>query len=291
VYLEFFAQSKDDGRKLKSILKNEFDMSSSLISRVKLCEDGILLNGKRAFTNAVIHSGDRVAVRIDDIDPPQDIQPIAAPVDVVFEDDYLLVINKPAGMAVHPGALSEDECTVANAVAHHLGKPFVFHPVNRLDRGTTGLMVVAKSAYIHEKLKAAIHTGDFFREYRAVAVGAPEKQSGEITLPIGRAEDSAIKRVISADGDEAKTVYEVLSQKDGCSFLRLLPLTGRTHQLRVHMSAIGHPLVGDWLYGKEERDIIARPALHSFYLSLTHPITGEKLKLFAPIPEDMQKLI
>ena len=291
MYLNFKAESKDEGRKIKSILKNNFGMSSSLISKVKLCEDGILLNGERAFTNAVVHGGDSVAVRIDDTDPPQNIVPIDVPLDVVFEDEFLLVINKPAGMAVHAGALSADECTVANAVANHLGKPFVFHPVNRLDRGTTGLMVVAKSAYIHEKLKAAIHTGDFFREYRAVAKGIPEKQSGEITLPIGRADGSAIKRTVCEDGDEARTVYEVLSQKDGNSFLRLLPLTGRTHQLRVHMSAIGHPLVGDWLYGKEERDVIARPALHSYYLSLTHPITLEKKELFAPIPDDMRKLI
>lgn len=289
--MEYVVKSKDDGRKIKSVLRNELNMSSSLVSRVKLCEDGILLNGSRAFTNAVLQEGDILSVKIEDIEQEQQIKPVAYPLNILFEDEFLFVINKPAGMAVHPGALSEDECTVANAAAYHLGKPFVFHPANRLDRGTTGIMTIAKSAYIHELLKKELHTGHFFREYRAVAVGIPEPEKGEIDLPIGRSPDSAIKRCIDQSGDPAKTSYEVLSQKNGYSFLKLLPQTGRTHQLRVHMAAMGTPLVGDWLYGTEDREVISRPALHSFFMSLQHPVTKKQLELYAELPEDMRKLI
>ena len=289
--IEYVAGEKDAGRQMKSILRRELGLSSSLISRVKLLGDGILLNGVRAYTNARIAPGDRISVKIADEPPETPVRGVDHPLDILFEDEYLIVIDKQAGMAVHPGALSADECTVANALAHHLGESFVFHPVNRLDRGTTGLMAVAKSAYVHELLKRALHTEGFFREYRAVTVGVPEPASGVIELPIGRAEGSAIKREIRSDGDSAKTLYETLSKRDGRAFVRLLPVTGRTHQLRVHMAAIGCPLAGDWLYGVEDRSLIARPALHSYLLRLAHPITGETLELKAPLPEDMRRLI
>ena len=287
----YVAGEKDAGRELKSVLRRELAMSESLISRVKLLGDGILLNGTRAHTNARIAPGDVISVKIADEPPDEPLRAAAYPLDIVFEDDYLLILDKPAGMAVHPGALSRDECTVANALAYHIGGSFVFHPVNRLDRGTTGLMAVAKNAYVHELLKRALHSERFYREYRAVADGTPQPERGTLELPVGRAGGSAIKREVREDGEAARTYYETLSQRDGRAFLRLIPFTGRTHQLRVHMAALGCPLAGDWLYGVEDRELIALPALHSYLLRLAHPVTGESLELTAPLPEDMRRLI
>ncbi len=292
--LNYVARGCDAGRRIKHVLRGELMLSSSLVARIKLLPDGILLNGERAFTSAVLSPGDILSVRITDEPSNARIRAVEHPLDIVYEDECILVIDKPAGMAVHPGALAQDSCTVANVLAYRLGEAFTFHPVNRLDRGTTGLMVVAKSAYIHERLKRTLHAAGenaFYREYRAVVTGVPQPGSGTVELPIGRAGDSAIKRCIDKDGDSAITFYEVLSQRNGLALVRLLPFTGRTHQLRVHMAALGHPLAGDWLYGVEDRSLISRPALHSYKLRLTHPITGEPLELISPLPEDMLRLI
>ena len=152
-------------------------------------------------------------------------------------------------------------------------------------------MVVAKSGYVHDRLRRTLHSDGFCREYRAICVGCPAPPSGTIDAPIGRDETSAIRRVVRPDGQYAVSHYEVLSSRNGLSFVKLLPETGRTHQLRVHMASIGHPLAGDWLYGTEDPGLILRPALHSYTLTMTHPVTGELLHFTAPIPADMQALI
>ena len=163
--------------------------------------------------------------------------------------------------------------------------------MNRLDKGTTGLMVVAKSGYIHDRLRYALHTEKFYREYRAVCLGRPEPASGTIDAPIGRRPDSVVGRCVRSDGARAVTHYQVLGTENGLSLLRLRPETGRTHQLRVHMASVGCPLAGDWLYGREDPDLIPRPALHAFALELDHPVTGARLSLTAPIPADMARLV
>ena len=180
---------------------------------------------------------------------------------------------------------------MAGALAWQRGTDFVFHPVNRLDKGTTGLMVIAKSGYIHDRLRYALHTEKFYREYRAVCVGCPEPVSGTIDAPIGRDPNSVVGRCVRPDGARAVTHYEVLGTEHGLSLLRLRPETGRTHQLRVHMASIGCPLAGDWLYGREDPDLIPRPALHAYALELDHPVTGKHLSLTAPIPSDMARLV
>ena len=153
-------------------------------------------------------------------------------------------------------------------------------------------MVIAKSGYVHDLLRRTLHTGDFYREYRALCVGCPQPLSGTIDAPIGRDETSLVRRCVRPDGVAAVSHYEVLSvQKNGLSLLKLLPETGRTHQLRLHMAHIGCPLAGDWLYGTEDHDLIARPALHSAYLSFRHPISGEMLNFSLPLPEDMARLL
>ncbi|MBR2894784.1 MAG: RluA family pseudouridine synthase [Oscillospiraceae bacterium] len=280
------------GRCVRSLLKNELGLSTTCINRLKRTEHGLICNGQRVFTNAVVSTGDVLTVEIDAASrPTEKISPIEMPLDIVFEDEHLLVINKSAPLAVIPSSFAPDEPTLANALAHYLGSGFTYHPVNRLDRGTTGLMVVAKNGLIHDRLRRALHTGAFFRRYLAVCLGAPTPAAGEITLPIGRKEGSAIARCISEDGQAAHSSYRTLEQTDRFSLVELTPHTGRTHQLRVHMAAISHPLVGDWLYGTEDHSLISRPALHAAELSVQHPITAATIALTAPLPADMKRLL
>ena len=281
----------ESGRTVRSLLKNELSLSSTCINRLKRVEQGITVNGQRAFTSAVLSAGDILTVELNAAERPTAIVPIDMPLDIVFEDEHLLIINKSAPLSVIPSSLAPGEPTLANALAHYLGADFTFHPVNRLDRGTTGLMTVAKSSFIHDHLQKNLHSGSFFRRYLAVCEGFPDPPEGEITFSIARREGSAIARCVSPNGQSAHSVYRTLERTAHFSLMELTPYTGRTHQLRVHMAAIGHPLVGDWLYGTENHALIARPALHSAFLSVHHPVTGELIERSAPLPADMKRLL
>lgn len=290
-HLTLTVSPDQSGRCVRLLLKNELHLSSSCIGRLKRTERGILVNGQRAFTNAVLSAGDVLTVDLSAAERPTDITPVDIPLDIVFEDEHLLIINKSAPLAVIPSSLAPDEPTLANALAHYFGADFTFHPVNRLDRSTTGLMIVAKSSFIHDRLQRVLHSGAFTRRYLAVCEGFPDPAEGEITLPIARKEGSAIARCVSPDGQSAHSTYRTLSRTARFSLMELTPHTGRTHQLRVHMAAIAHPLVGDWLYGTEDHTLIARPALHAAYLSVHHPVTGELIEHTAPLPADMKRLL
>ena len=279
------------GRTVRSLLRYELGMSTALLNHLKRREDGILLNGSPVFTSAVVSAGDRLRVDLRDDAPEVPIQPIPMALDIRYEDEFLLVVNKPALLAVHASSFSPGEPTLANALAYYLGPSLVFHPVNRLDRGTTGLMVVAKNRFAHNAMRRLLHIDDFSREYRGICIGVPSPAAGVIDLPIGRAECSPIKRCVRADGAPAVSVYEALETVGGLTLLRLLPKTGRTHQLRLHMAAIGHPLAGDWLYGTEDRRLIARPALHAWGLTFRHPVTGKLLSFQAELPADLAQLL
>ena len=279
------------GRTVRSLLRYELGMSTALLNHLKRREDGILLNGSPVFTSAVVSAGDRLRVDLRDDAPEVPIQPIPMALDIRYEDEFLLVVNKPAPLAVHASSFSPGEPTLANALAYYLGPSLVFHPVNRLDRGTTGLMVVAKNRFAHNAMRRLLHTDDFSREYRGICIGVPSPAAGVIDLPIGRAEGSPIKRCVRPDGAPAVSVYETLETAGGLTLLRLLPKTGRTHQLRLHMAAIGHPLAGDWLYGTEDRCLIARPALHAWGLTFRHPVTGKLLSFQAELPADLAQLL
>ncbi len=290
--VEYRVPSGEEGRCVRSILKGKLHFSSHAISRLTRTENGILVNGLPARTTAVLSSGDVVSAEAGDVGQPRERSvPGNWPLPVVWEDDYLLIVNKPAGMTAHVSNFLPDTPTVAGALAYTRGTDFIFHPVNRLDKGTTGLMAVAKSGHVHDLLRRVLHTDSFYREYRGICIGCPSPPSGVIDLPIGRDESSAIARMVRPDGAAAESRYEVLQCSGNLTLLRLIPKTGRTHQLRVHMAAVGCPLAGDWLYGTEAPELIARPALHSWKLSLTHPITGEPLYFTAPLPEDMLRLI
>lgn len=289
--LTLTVSSEQSGRTVLSLLRRELGLSTGCVNRLKRVEAGLTCNGLRVFTNAVLQAGDILSVDLNAGETPTQIPPVPMDLDIVFEDEHLLVVNKSAPLAVIPSSLVPTEPTLAAGLMAYLGPSAAIHPVNRLDRGTTGLMAVAKSGYIHDQLRRRLHSGDFFRSYLAICVGTPEPPQGTIALPIGRAPGSAIRRQIDPAGQSARTDYRLLRVRSGLSLVALTPLTGRTHQIRVHMAAIGCPLAGDWLYGTEDRGLIPRPALHAVRLAFTHPVTGEHLSFTAPLPGDMKLLL
>lgn len=288
--ISIFITAELAGRRVESLLRYELGMSGSYVSRLKRRTQGILLNGRKAYTTAIVSEGDVLTAEIGD---PQDYlraTPMKAELCIPWQDEYIAIIDKAAGMAVHQSTRDPNELTLENAFAANFPIGENFHPVSRLERGTTGLMTVAKSGYVHERLKRIMHTDLFRREYLGIAVGHVVPEEGQISLPIGMVEGSGYKRAIREDGVYALTEYKTLGRYGEYTLLKLIPHTGRTHQLRLHMASIGHPLAGDWLYG-ERREDIDRPALHSSELWLTHPLSNEKIHLVSPMPEDMMSLI
>ena len=289
--LRYTVPPEEAGSKVRVILRGRLHISYGLLQSLKWRPGAILLNGAPCTVARTVAAGDILCVDVADAAAAGGhILPVDFPLDILWEDEDLLILNKPAGITVHGAALTEETVTVAGAVAHYLGGG-AFHPVNRLDKGVTGIMVVAKNAHAHDLTMRLLHTDGFRREYRGICEGVPVPAAGRIDLPIGREPGSAVKRCIDPRGREAHTEYEVLQAARGRALLRLRPLTGRTHQLRLHCAALGHPLTGDWLYGTEDKTLITRPALHSCELWLRHPLTGELLHLTAPLPEDMQALL
>lgn len=283
---------EEEGRMVKGILRGSLQLSYTLLKSLKWRENAILLNGQSVHVNAIVHAGDVVSVALSERTPREDLycENTAAP-NIVYEDEDLLVLNKPAGVAMHPKADDAAAPSLAVMLTGYLGEGSVPHFVSRLDKGTSGLLIVAKSGYVHDRLRRALHSSELRREYRAVAVGQVTPPRGVIDAPIGRADGSIIRRCVREDGLVSRTEYEVLQTTERFTLLRLRPETGRTHQLRVHMAYLGHPLAGDWLYGTEDKNLIARPALHSYELWFTQPITGQELHFTAPIPQDMQRLL
>ena len=288
--LELEVTQSLDGCTVKNLLKRELGLSTTLINRLKRTPSGLTVNGQRAFTNAVLHTGDHLLVDLNSAEQATKIEPLALPLDILYEDECLLVVNKSAPLACIPSSLSPGEPTLAAGLLHYLGPGASVHLVNRLDRGTSGVLVAAKNAHVHELLRRQLHTGAFQRIYLAVCIGAPHPMSGCIDLPINRAPGSAIQRMVDSAGKPAVTNYRTLRCSGGFSLVELTPQTGRTHQLRVHMAAIGCPLAGDWLYGTEDKTLIARPALHAARLVLTHPLKHTALTLEVELPTDIRKL-
>lgn len=283
---------EEEGCMVKGILRGSLQISYTLLKSLKWRENAILLNGQSVHVNAIVHAGDVVSVALSERTPREDLycENTSAP-DIVYEDEDLLVLNKPAGVAMHPKADDAAAPSLAAMLTGYLGEGSVPHFVSRLDKGTSGLLIAAKSGYVHDRLRRALHSSELRREYRAVAVGQVTPPRGVIDAPIGRADGSIIRRCVREDGLVSRTEYEVLQTTERFTLLRLRPETGRTHQLRVHMAYLGHPLAGDWLYGTEDKNLIARPALHSYELWFTQPITGQELHFTAPIPQDMQRLL
>lgn len=273
------------GRTVESILRKELAMAAGQVSSAKFRPDGILLNGVRVRVTERAEAGDVLSVDISDRGENA-AAPLDLPVDIVWEDAYLAVLDKPPGVEMY----GKNTPNLAGILSNMWGKDIEFHPVNRLDVGTSGLMVAAKDGYTHDRLRRLLHTDAFIREYLAVAEGSVAPARGTVELPISRGPVEGTRRAVDPDGLPSRTDYEVLSVSRGRSLLRLRLHTGRTHQIRVHLSALGHPLVGDVMYGAADL-ALARPALHSHRIRLTHPLTGEALDLAVPLPENVRGLV
>ncbi|MBP1736971.1 MAG: Ribosomal large subunit pseudouridine synthase [Oscillospiraceae bacterium] len=279
------------GRTTLELLRRELGLSSGVVKRAKLLPDGILLDHAPVFTNVRPQTGQLLSIRLDDGQHGH-IPPVEGPLDIAHEDEDILILNKPAGIPVHPSQGHHGD-TLGNFLAAYFknrGIPFVFRPVNRLDLGTSGVMVVAKHAHAQEVLKRQLHTHAFRRHYLAVCDHCPPSLSGMVDAPIGRADASVLKREIRPDGAPSRTHYRVVRTMGTRCLVELELETGRTHQIRVHMAFLGCPLTGDFLYGTEQPGVIGRTALHSARLSLFHPITGEAIYKAAPLPFDMARL-
>lgn len=270
-------------REIKYILKNHFGFSSRLITALKE-GDGITLCGKKEFVNKSVATGDILKITLPD-KPSENIVPQNIPLDILYEDEDLLVINKPPKMPTHP-SVYHNENTIANAVIYYFRNiPFTFRAPSRLDRDTSGVLIIAKNAFSADGIAKQIKNGTFCKEYAAICVGVPSPKSGTITAPIKREKEGIIKRIIAPDGKPAVTDYTVIDEHDGLSLLALFPKTGRTHQIRLHLSHIGTPIYGDFLYGTEV--LGERLRLHCRSVSFSHPITKETVKFSAPLPSDM----
>ena len=290
--LELIVTAELAGVKADTLLRRHLHLSGTVIRRIKWLEDGILADGARVHTDYRPGLGQVLSVRLDDPDRRSGIVPAPGPLDIVYEDGDVIVLNKAAGVSVHPGPGHFND-TLGNFLLWHYdqeGESGDFHPVHRLDRGTSGLIVAAKHPHAQEVLKKQLHTPDFRRVYLAVCEGVPDPYHGIIDAPLGPKPGSLMEQMVRPDGKSARTRYGVLRRWGERALVSLELETGRTHQIRVHMAHIGHPLAGDFLYGTEDRELIARPALHSGHLSFLHPITGEKLQFSVPLPDDMARL-
>lgn len=281
------------GTKVDTLLKKHLGLSGTVVRRIKWLPEGILVDGVRVNTRYCPTQGQVLSVQLSDPERRSGILPAPGPVDIVFEDRDVIVLNKAPGLSVHPGPGHFSD-TLGNFLLYYYdqsGQDCDFHPVHRLDRGTSGLMVAAKHPHAQEVLKNQLHTEDFRREYLAVCEGVPAPLSGTIDAPLGPKPGSLVEQMVREDGKSARTHYRVREEKNGRALLHLKLDTGRTHQIRVHMAHLGHPLTGDFLYGTEDQNLIPRPALHSAFLSFRHPLSGEKLDFSLPLPEDMERLL
>ena len=291
--LELVVGPEQAGTRVDTLLKKHLNLSGTVVRRIKWLEDGILVDGQRVNTRFCPKEGQVLSIRLSDPERRSGIVPAPGPLDIVYEDEDIIVLNKAPGVPVHPGP-GHFYDTLGNFLLHYYDQSGVeadFHPIHRLDRGTSGLIVAAKHAHAQEILKNQLHTDTFRREYLAVCEGVPDPVEGVIDAPLGPKEGSLVEQMVRPDGKPARTHYRVVSVHGSRALLHLSLDTGRTHQIRVHMAHLGHPLTGDFLYGTEDHDLIPRPALHSARLAVTQPITGVRLDFSAPLPGDMARLL
>lgn len=273
------------------VLKEQFLLSDRLITKLKKANQ-IYLNKLPTYTKKSVTVGDTVSVLIDFEEDNSNIVASNIPLNIIYEDDYLLVINKSANIAVHPSILHFDN-SLSNGVKFYfdkLGLKKKIRIVNRLDRNTSGIIVFAKNEYIQECLIKQMKTKELKKEYLAIVEGILESKSDTLTFPIARKEGSIIERTVSSDGDSAITHYDIVKEFNNLSLVHITLGTGRTHQIRVHFSYIGHPILGDTLYGRPS-ELINRQALHSYKLTFTHPVTKKVLSLEAPLPNDIKNIL
>ena len=269
---------KEQNQTINQILKNRFHFSSLLLNKL-IRNKRIFLNLNTVDTRLVPNSGDLITIDLNYEEDNSNVYPTKMDLNIVYEDKWLLILNKPAGIAVHPSILHYKD-SLSNGVRFYFDKIKLYkkiRPVNRLDFDTSGLIIFAKCEYIQEELIRQMSNNSFKKEYLCLVNGNFEKLSGTISAPISRKEGSIIERCVDQNGKTAITKYEVLKSFDNYSLVKCILQTGRTHQIRVHMAYIGHPLIGDTLYGKGKSNIIDRQALHSYKISFIHPITLKEM--------------
>lgn len=282
--LTYEITAEQAGTKIGDFLRTA-GYSRHVIIHLKKTENGILLNGEWAYVGQFLKEGDHLEIRIIESEASEQIVPAELPLDIIYEDEDLLIINKPADMPIHPSINNYDN-TLANALMWYYqqkGETFVYRCINRLDRDTTGLLIVAKNMLSGGILSDMSKKRELHREYLAIAEGEVP-QEGVIDAPIARKEESVIERCVDFEkGDRAVTHYWRLDYRNGYSLVRLKLETGRTHQIRVHMKYIGYPLTGDYLYNPDYR-ILDHQALHSWKLAFRHPVTGAQMQFKADPP-------
>ena len=277
--LEIEITEQLNSKTLKHLLFNVLELSDKLVCALKK-GDFIKINGENCTVRKELKTNDVVTITIPETEI-SDIVPIKGELEILFEDEDIIAVNKPANMPTHPTKYHVDD-TLANLVCGYLGDTFVFRAVNRLDKDTTGVVLVAKNRYSAEILNRQIRNKEIKKTYMAICCGILEND-GTIEANIKKETERGIKRIVSPDGQYAKTDYFPIKNINNHTLVKLCPKTGRTHQLRIHMAYTGHPLYGDYIYGREED---TRTLLHCSQMEFTHPITKENMCIKAPFPID-----
>ena len=276
-----------DEKTVKTVLKHKLNISSAILTDLKKYPDGITVNGAHANVNVILHTGDVLTLNIYDI-PSPNIVPVDMELDILFENEDVLVVNKPRNMPTHPSQNHHDD-TLANGVMYYFrNTDFTFRVITRLDRDTSGAVLIAKNRLAASRLSEQMQDMKIYKEYVALCHGILTEPEGTIDAPIAREEGSTIRRLVSHAGKTAITHYEVMTSNNGLSLIKLNPQTGRTHQLRVHLSHIGHSIYGDDMYGSP---ICGNTRLHCRAITFTNPADGEDITVEAPIPSDIIELI
>lgn len=289
--LRWTIQSKDAGKEIKTFVKEQ-SISKTALTDIKFKGGSITVNGQKVTVRYPLRLHDELIIGFPTEEPSAGLKPERIPLDIVYEDEYLLVVNKSTEMNTIPSR-EHPTGSLANGLIHHfneLGLQSTAHIVTRLDRNTSGLVLVAKHRHVHHLLSIEQKNRNIKRTYEAFAEGKLDEGSGSIEAPIGRKQDSIIEREVRPDGQYALTYYKVLQQFPHFAWLQLRLETGRTHQIRVHLSYMGHPLVGDDLYGGR-MELMDRQALHCKQLSFYHPFFEKNLQFSADLPDDMKKLV
>lgn len=295
--LELKISAEDSLKTVKQLLKNKLHLSERLIRKLKQ-SGGILLNSVPVHVNEKVSEGDILEALVELDQHNEDIIPEKMDLDIIYEDDCLIAINKPQDMVVHP-SVRHFTGTVANGLMQYLlskGKRTLIRPVSRLDRDTSGVIVFALNPHVQNDLVRQMRSNSYQKEYLGIVHGILPESGGTIDMPIERLPGSIMLRRVSSGGAPSITHYEVIERFSGCSFLRFRLVTGRTHQIRVHCQAFGHPLVGDTLYSLPEYEnkyagLIQRQALHSAMVSFIHPFSGTPLTLNAALPDDFLRAL